>query len=233
MKELLKKYVNSGATPTKHQLEYIFNRRSLFVSLVRKQLINKNKKFFSYNLVIIGEAIKKDFFNEKLRNDILNYIAPIENIGPLFISIIKYGKNVPEDVQLEAVSRSSDAIYVILDNGITPSEDVQLAAVSQNGDAIKHILDNGIIPSEDVQIAAVSKDGHAIKHIFDNGIIPSEDVQLAAVSNYGYAIKHILDNGIIPSEMIQLVAVQKYLDIIWYIKEPYPSVINYVNSFKR
>jgi len=181
MKELLKKYVNSGATPTKHQLEYIFNRRSLFVSLVRKQLINKNKKFFSYNLVIIGEAIKKDFFNEKLRNDILNYIAPIENIGPLFISIIKYGKNVPEDVQLNVIS----------------------------------------------------KDGRAIKYLLNNEIIPYEAVQLAAVSNHGYAIKYILDKGITPSKDVQLAAVKLNPEVINYIKNPHPSVINYVNSLKK
>jgi hypothetical protein len=233
MKELLKKYVNSGATPTKHQLEYIFKKRSLFVSLVRKQLINKNKKFFSYNLVIIGEAIKKDFFNEKLRNDILNYIAPIENIGPLLISMIKYGKNVPEDVQLEAVSRSSDAIYVILDNGITPSEDVQLAAVSQNGDAIKHILDKGIIPSKDVQLTAVSNNSFAIEYIIDKGIVPSEDAQLAAVSKNVNAIKYILNKGITPSEDVQLAAVKKNPHAFFSIKNPHPSVINYINSLNK
>jgi hypothetical protein len=66
-------------------------------------------------------------------------------------------------------------------------EEVQMAAVTKNGNAIKYILQKGINPSPEVQMAAVTKDGYAIYHI-DN---PSPEVQMAAVKQNGLAIDHI------------------------------------------
>ena len=150
--------------------------------------------------------------------------------------VIRYIKNPSEEVQLAAVKQDGYAIRYIKN----PSEQMQLAAVRQNGLAIADIKnpseqvklaavrENGMTieyiknPSEQVKLAAVAQSGHAIQYI-DN---PSEQVKLAAVAQAGYAIQHI----VFPSEEVQLAAVRQNKYAIEYIKNPYPSVIKYVEG---
>ena len=127
---------------------------------------------------------------------------------------IRYIKNPSEQMQLAAVRQNGLAITDIKN----PSEQVKLAAVRENGMAIEYIKN----PSEQVQLAAVKQSGYAIQYI-DN---PSEQVKLAAVAQAGYAIQHI----VFPSEEVQLAAVRQNKYAIEYIKNPYPSVIKYVEG---
>ena len=127
---------------------------------------------------------------------------------------IRYIKNPSEQMQLAAVRQNGLAIVDIKN----PSEQVKLAAVRENGMAIEYIKN----PSEQVQLAAVKQSGYAIQYI-DN---PSEQVKLAAVAQAGYAIQHI----VFPSEEVQLAAVRQNKYAIEYIKNPYPSVIKYVEG---
>ena len=127
---------------------------------------------------------------------------------------IRYIKNPSEQMQLAAVRQNGLAITDIKN----PSEQVKLAAVRENGMAIEYIKN----PSEEVQLAAVKQTGYAIQYI-DN---PSEQVKLAAVAQAGYAIQHI----VFPSEEVQLAAVRQNKYAIEYIKNPYPSVIKYVEG---
>ena len=127
---------------------------------------------------------------------------------------IGFINNPSEQVQLAAVRQNGFAIEDINN----PSEEVQLAAVRQNGLAIEDIK----TPSEQVKLAAVEENGWAIQYI-DN---PSEQVKLAAVAQDGYAIQHI----VFPSEQVQLAAVRQNKYAIEYIKNPYPSVIKYVEG---
>ena len=127
---------------------------------------------------------------------------------------IRYIKNPSEQMQLAAVRQNGLAITDIKN----PSEQVKLAAVRENGMAIEYIKN----PSEKVQLAAVKQSGYAIQYI-DN---PSEQVKLAAVAQAGYAIQHI----VFPSEEVQLAAVRQNKYAIEYIKNPYPSVIKYVEG---
>ena len=127
---------------------------------------------------------------------------------------IRYIKNPSEQMQLAAVRQNGLAITDIKN----PSEQIKLAAVRENGMAIEYIKN----PSEEVQLAAVKQTGYAIQYI-DN---PSEQVKLAAVAQAGYAIQHI----VFPSEEVQLAAVRQNKYAIEYIKNPYPSVIKYVEG---
>ena len=127
---------------------------------------------------------------------------------------IRYIEKPSEQLQLVAVRQNGFAIEDINN----PSEEVQLAAVRQNGLAIEDIK----TPSEQVKLAAVEQNGWAIQYI-DN---PSEQVKLAAVAQDGYAIQHI----VFPSEEVQLAAVRQNKYAIEYIKNPYPSVIKYVEG---
>ena len=103
-----------------------------------------------------------------------------------------------------------------------PTEQEQLEAVKRDSDAIQFIQN----PSEEVQLAAIKQNGYAIEYIKN----PSEEVQLAAVNNNGWAIKYIKN----PSEQVQLAAVKNYgdVDIIRFIKNPYPSVLKYAEHHK-
>ena len=127
---------------------------------------------------------------------------------------IRYIKNPSEQMQLAAVRQNGLAISDIKN----PSEQVKLAAVRENGMAIEYIKN----PSEKVQLAAVKQAGYEIQYI-DN---PSEQVKLAAVEQAGYAIQHI----VFPSEEVQFAAVRQNKYAIEYIKNPYPSVIKYVEG---
>ena len=159
-------------------------------------------------------------------------LAAVEHAG----QAIRYIKNPSEKVQLAAVKQDGWAIRsinspseqmqlaAVRQNGWAiegiknPSEQIQLAAVRENGMAIEYIKN----PSEQIQLAAVEQNCWAIQYIKN----PSEQVQLAVVEQNGYAIKYI----VFPSEEVQLAAVRQNEDAIEYIKNPYPSVIKYVEG---
>ena len=159
-------------------------------------------------------------------------LAAVEHYG----IVLRYIKNPSEQVQLSAVKQDGYAIRYIKNpseqmqlvavrqNGLSivdiknPSEQVKLAAVRENGMAIEYIEN----PSEQIQLAAVEQNCWAIQYIKN----PSEQVQLAVVEQNGYAIKYI----VFPSEEVQLAAVRQNEDAIEYIKNPYPSVIKYVEG---
>ena len=71
--------------------------------------------------------------------------------------VIKYIKNLSEELQLAAVTESAFTIQCIKN----PTKKVQLAALKQKGWTIEYIKN----PSEELQLAAVKQDGWVIRYI--------------------------------------------------------------------
>jgi len=156
-----------------------------------------NNKDLIKQYINTGNGIPGEQFNQLNDNNKTSYLRKMELSVKQDVRYIKYYYGeLPEDVQLAAVTQNGNAISYIKN----PSEAVQLAAVTQDGGAIAYI-DN---PSEQVKMEAVKQDGHAIYYIEN----PSEQVQLAAVTQTGDAIEHIVKKGITPSEVVRLAANQ-------------------------
>jgi len=117
---------------------------------------------------------------------------------------IKYFKNPPELVVLEAIEQNPRSIKYV----INPSEQMQLAAVAQNGSVIEYIKN----PSEKVQQEAVSDDGLSLRFIKN----PSFEVQMEAVQQSGLTIQFIKN----PDEELQLTAVKQNGKSIRYMENP-------------
>jgi hypothetical protein len=237
MKELLKQYVDTGNELSEYQLDKIKNHRNLLITYLRKRAIaiqNKYGDWIYYEMKLIHQGIKNNHFID----DLLIELVKSNSI------IVGFINNLSEKVQLAAVQKDANAIQYIISKGIRPSEQVQLASVQQNGLSIEFIEN----PSEPVQLAAVQEDSSSIKYIKNpseqvqldavqkNGDViihiknPSEKVQLAAVQENSIAILQLYKKGITPSEQVQLASVKKNKYIYMYIRDPYPNVIEYMNS---
>ena len=236
MIDILKKYVDTGILLPEYQFNKLLNNRSLLTTYLRKRAIAVKQmegdlKYYELNM--IGVGIKNNIFKPEM----LKLFVEVDKNIELFINppseqeqldlvkqdsyAIRYIIDPSEDVQLAAVVDNIYAIRYIID----PSERVQLAAVEQDYDMIEYIKN----PSENTQLYVVIRDFRKIKYIKN----PSEKVQLAAVKQDGNLIKYIIENGIEPSEDVQLAAVEEDTSVFIHIKNPYPSVIEYLKSLKK
>ena len=135
-----------------------------------------NNKDLIKQYINTGNGIPIEQFNRLNDNNKTSYLRKMELSIKQDTRYIKYYYGeLPEDVQLAAVTQDGGAIAYI-DN---PSEQVKMEAVKQDGHAIYYIEN----PSEQVQLAAVTQTGDAIEHIVKKGITPSEVVRLAANQN--------------------------------------------------
>lgn len=189
--------------------------------------VEKNRKKYRESLAKIDRLmprVDKGEHNIEIENDLVftkdrkrvyqyiqkvgrsdNYRVELQFVAVnLLGKLIKYLKNPPELVVLEAIEQNPRSIKYVLN----PSEQMQLAAVGQNGSVLQYIKN----PSEKVQKEAVSDDGISIRFV-DN---PSFEVKMEAVQQTGLAIQFI-DN---PNEELQIVAVKQNGKSIRYIETP-------------
>jgi len=124
---------------------------------------------------MVKKQISKRDFESLSEDDKVKVSKLLSQLG----SQIRFYKNVPEKIQINAVNNDPYAIEYI-DN---PSEEVQFAAVNQNGYAIQYIQN----PSERVQLVAVKETVGAIGYINN----PSKRVQMAALNTSGATIRFI------------------------------------------
>jgi hypothetical protein len=157
------------------------------------------------NLLIYTKNKNKVFEYIKTVGRSDNYIVELQFVAVNMLGkSIKFFKNPPEIVVLEAIEQNPRAIKYVVE----PSEQMQLAAVAQNGSVIEYIKN----PSEKVQLEAVSDDGLSIRFL-DN---PSDEVKLAALAQAGLAIQFLKN----PSEDMQLASVKQNGKAIRYIENP-------------
>ena len=172
---------------------------------------NNNKNYITEKVWL--EIIKK-------RPDIIEYmakkgyplskkiqLAAVKQDGLLIGTIMKYDKNITEEVKQEAMKQNGSAIKYLIGKGEI-SEEVKLEAVKQNGSAIKYLIGKGEI-SEEVKLEAVKQNGHSIVLLYLRGIEVREEVKLAAVKQDFMAIHYILSEKGEASEEVKKAALEK------------------------